>query len=152
MHKKTQRFVPPPELPERDFTITHGDFAGDLADFEVRFVERVLARNPEHVESLMFLGNTYTARGEHERGLEMDLRLLRLRPLDPIAHYNLACSYALLGQVDRAIDALRRSVRLGYADVAHLEQDSDLDNIRNDPRYKEMLDSLRSAHIQGLRP
>ena len=76
-----ERRLPPIRLPERDFSIQRGDFAGDDADFEVRFFERILEAHPDHEDALMFLGNAYTARGEHARGLEMDLRLSK--PLIP---------------------------------------------------------------------
>ena len=39
----------------------------------------------------------------------------------------------------RAIENLRQAIELGYADFAHIAQDSDLVLIRDDPRYKEIM-------------
>jgi len=137
--------IPPIGLPDRDFTVRRGVLAAEGQDFEIQFFEEVLEANPRHVESLMFLGNAYTARGEFERGLEIDLRLLRLRPQDPIVHYNMACSYSLLGQEDAAVSALERAINLGYQDIEHMEQDEDLANVRQTPGYQRLLHGLRSA-------
>jgi predicted RNase H-like HicB family nuclease len=38
-----------------------------------------------------------------------------------------------------AFENLRRSLELGWRNFQHMEQDTDLDSIRADPRYKELL-------------
>ena len=63
-------------------------------------------------------------------------KLTVIRPADPTAYYNLACSYALLSQLDNAFAALDRAVSLGYGDVAHMLKDSDLTSLRKDPRFR----------------
>ena len=137
--------LPPIRLPERDFSIQRGDFAGDGADFEVRFFERILEADPDHVDALMFLGNSYTARGEHARGLEMDLRLSKLLPRNPLVRYNLACSYSLLTRLDDAFDALARAIEFGYADLEHMLQDDDLANMREDARFAGMVEAVEAV-------
>jgi len=79
----------------------------------------------------------------HEKGLEIDVRLSRLLPEDTEVIYNLACSYSLLNQTESAIETLKRSIDLGYNDINHLEHDSDIDNIRNDRRYKTLINDLK---------
>ena len=56
-----------------------------------------------------------------------------------ISAYNVACGYALAGSKDEAIDWLEYSVKAGYNDFDHLRQDSDLDSLRNERRYKKLL-------------
>jgi len=56
-----------------------------------------------------------------------------------ISAYNVACGYALSGSKDEAIDWLEISVKAGYSDFNHLRKDSDLDNLRNEKRYKKLL-------------
>ncbi|HMP01172.1 MAG TPA: hypothetical protein PKD86_02560 [Gemmatales bacterium] len=108
-------------------------------DFEIEFFQAVLERYPEYVDVLRVLGNALTLRGRFAEGLEVDKRLTQLRPQEALAHYNLACSHSLLHQVDAAFAALRRAIELGYDDFAYMERDSDLDNIRSDPRYRKLL-------------
>jgi len=112
-------------------------------DLDVRVCEAVLAVSPENAEALSFLGTVYTRRGEYQRGLDLDLRLVRLRPLSPRVHYNLACSYALLGRPDEAFESLSRSVEYGFGDVDHLEKDEDLNSLHDDPRWLSILEQLR---------
>jgi len=56
-----------------------------------------------------------------------------------ISAYNAACGYALSGQKEEALDWLELSVKSGYADFDHLRQDSDLDGLRGEKRYKKLL-------------
>jgi tetratricopeptide (TPR) repeat protein len=114
-------------------------------DFEINFFRGVLERYPEYVDVLRVLGNSLTRRGRVREGLEIDKHLLRLRPLDALVHYNLACSYALLRQADLAIKALRRALELGYNDFHYLRQDADLDTIRQDPRFRQILNEFETA-------
>ena len=107
-------------------------------DFEISFYEGILMRAPNLVDVLICLGNDYTKRGHYEKGLEVDLRLSRLRSMDPVVFYNLACSYSLLGQTAPAIEALEKALRLGYSDWAYLVRDPDLDNVRKDPRFEQL--------------
>src|SRR5688572_29844621 len=83
-------------------------------DFELEFYDRILERFPNYVDVLRVQGNNLTLKGRFAEGLQIDKRLVRLRPEDPLAHYNLACSYALLKRADHAIKTLRRAIELGY--------------------------------------
>ena len=113
--------------------------ADDLLDFEIRFYEKLLAVYPDFIDVLVPLGDAYTRRGLYEQGLQIDLRLTQLRADDPLSWYNLACSYSLLKRIEESAVALRRSVELGYRDVAHLQHDPDLINFRQSRHYRELL-------------
>ncbi len=123
--------------------------AKEELDFEIEFFEKVLSINPQNVEALRALGTAYTARGSYEEGLSVDLRLVRLRPQDPLVHYNLACSYSLLEQTEQAIASLRRALDLGYEDIEYMRRDPDLANVREDPRFRQLL--VGRTH-RALRP
>ena len=107
--------------------------------YEIAFYEKLLEKNPDYVEALLLLSELYTKTGRHEKGLSADLRLTQLRPADPIVHYNLACSYSLLCRPKEALEALERSISLGYRDVHFLEKDKDLQNLRQEPGYQALL-------------
>jgi len=113
--------------------------------FEMKFCERILARAPSHLPALEVLGHLYTRLGEYDKGLEVDQRIVRLRPERATAHYNLACSLSLTNQVEGALGELALAVRLGYSDLEHLEKDSDLSAVRSDPRYRDFIAMARSA-------
>lgn len=108
-------------------------------DFEIEFFDRVLAKLPDFADVLRAQACNLTAKGRVRDGLLVDRRLVQLRPADPTAHYNLACRYAILKQRDLALATLRRAVELGYRDFRYMDQDRDLDSIRKDPRFRQLL-------------
>lgn len=113
--------------------------AGEDIAFEISFFEDILRDKPNHPDVLAALGDAYTKIGRFEDGLKIDVQLVLLKPDDPIVHYNLACSYSLLRKADLCLDTLQKAVHLGYRDFSFMSRDPDLDFIRSDPRYKELL-------------
>ncbi|MBI1850811.1 MAG: hypothetical protein HYR85_10750 [Planctomycetes bacterium] len=114
-------------------------------DFEIGLYETYLRNRPDAVEALFELGGAYTKRGLYSKGLEMDLRLVRIEPDNATFNYNLACSYSLLQDVDRSLDSLKRAIELGFDEADQLESDADLENVRRDPRFVQLVGSLRRA-------
>jgi Flp pilus assembly protein TadD len=108
-------------------------------DFELDFFGGVLQRSPDYVDVLRVMGHLLTLKGRFHEGLQIDKRLVRLRATDPLAHYNLACSYALLQRSEQAIHTLRKAIELGYRDFRYMREDHDLDSIRHDPRFRQLL-------------
>ena len=108
-------------------------------DFELEFFSAILKRHPDYVDVLRVLGNLLTLKRRYAEGLQIAKRLVQLRPADPLGHYNLACSYALLQRPDQASTILRRAVELGYRDFRYMREDRDLDTIRHDPRFRQLL-------------
>jgi tetratricopeptide (TPR) repeat protein len=108
-------------------------------DFELEFFGRILERHPDFIDVLRVQGNNLTLKGRYAEGLQIDKRLVQLRPEDPLAHYNLACSYALLKRPEQALKILRRAVELGYRDFRYMREDRDLDSIRHDPRFRQLV-------------
>lgn len=112
-------------------------------DIEIGFLEGVVRRDPEYVDALQILGDSYTRRGRFNKGLEVDLRLCRLRPDDALTHYNLACSLALTGEAGQAVDTLHRALDLGYRDFKWMRRDPDLRGLRQHPLYKSIRARIR---------
>ncbi len=111
----------------------------DSIDFDIRFFEGLVAESPDFLDALIALAEAYTKRGFFQKGLETDEKIARLQPQDPITHYNLACSYALLGKLCEALMSIQRALELGYRDLSHMQRDSDLENLKRDPRLRELL-------------
>lgn len=115
----------------------------DDANFEIRFYEGILEKKPCFIEVLAALGDLYTRNGFYRQGMEMDERLYRLRPGDPVILYNLACSYSLLDDKDKAFRAIKQAIHCGYDDFEHLEADKDLDNLRADRRFTRYFERIK---------
>jgi tetratricopeptide (TPR) repeat protein len=108
-------------------------------DFELEFFEKILQRQPDFIDVLRVHGNNLTLKGRYADGLKIDRRLVDLRPSDALAHYNLACSYSLLKKVDPALKALRKAIELGYGDFRYMLEDRDLEAVKNDPRFRQLI-------------
>lgn len=115
---------------------------GEIADqleFEIRFYERLLKEKPDYVDALIPLAHAYTEKGDYEKGLAADLRLAALCPEDATVYYNLACSYSVLKDAGKAMQALETSFRLGYCDFKHMMEDQDLDLLKQNPEFRELV-------------
>lgn len=124
-------------------------------------IEKAIARRPDDTIAL-FLGAAILAElGQADRAREWANRASLLAPDDALGHYNLGCAFALLGEKERAIDFLERGSlnwRTGF--VTWAKNDSDLDSLRNHPRYRELIqreearladaESQSSAGTDGL--
>ena len=58
------------------------------------------------------------------------------------AMYNVACGYALLNDKENALFWLDRSIAVGFDRADLLRVDSDLDPLRSDPRFKEIVQKV----------
>jgi hypothetical protein len=66
-------------------------------------------------------------------------RALAIEPDEPNVQYNVACVYALLGDVERAIDCLEKSITRGWVQREWMEHDPDLEPVRSHPRFQALL-------------
>jgi len=114
-------------------------------EFLVEFLERARLRQGGNAEILAELGSAYTKLGRFAEGLAVDQQLVALAPDNATAHYNLACSWALCGELESALDALEVAVERGYDDAQHLLADDDLQALRAEPRFLELLRKLDST-------
>lgn len=71
---------------------------------------------------------------------QLEVRLLGVEGAS--LRYNLACDYSLAGAASKALDCLEQSVAIGYANAGHMSSDTDLDNLREEPRYKSLIDRI----------
>jgi len=106
-------------------------------DFEIKFYEGVVKKKPDFIDALSALGDLYTKKGEYKKGLAIDEKLSLLRPDDPIVFYNLACSYSLVNETDKAFRSIKCAVKCGYDDFNYMEEDADLSNLHDDSRFQK---------------
>ncbi|HWY37601.1 MAG TPA: transglutaminase domain-containing protein [Bacteroidia bacterium] len=59
-------------------------------------------------------------------------------------YYNFCCLYSLQNNKVQALNCFEKAVQAGYYDYAHILEDTDLENIRKEERYKAQVKWLRS--------
>lgn len=112
--------------------------------FEIQFFESVLKRVPNYIEVIEILGCLYTEIGQIDDGLRMDEMIVKLKPNDPTAYYNLACSLALKGQTTKSLASLEKSIELGYDDLEWLLQDDDITSLHSHAKFKKIVKLLKT--------
>ncbi|HEU4697589.1 MAG TPA: protein kinase [Gemmatimonadales bacterium] len=108
----------------------------------VQVAERHLELNPDDPRALYLAASALMQLGERERATDWAARARALDPEDPGVLYNVACVEALGGKVDEAIADLDRAVANGFGHREWLENDTDLDPLRGDPRFQALLHKL----------
>ncbi|WP_027682998.1 adenylate/guanylate cyclase domain-containing protein [Rhizobium leguminosarum] len=117
------------------------DKARSYARIALKRAEEELRLHPENA-NVACLGATALAfLGVRDMALEWLARALATDPNDINIQYNAACTYALLGEIDRAIDLLEVWMpQVGIEMRLWFKNDSDLDSIRSHPRYSRLVE------------
>lgn len=113
----------------------------ELASMEKAYMETY--QQPKHAQAIelmqaMLVKIDQAANKMHE----MKERKEMINNMKSNLYYNMACSYALLGKKHKAINAFLSAVDYGYKNYQHALTDTDLDNLRNDQRFKNAIASL----------
>jgi adenylate cyclase len=99
-----------------------------------------LARHPEDPRPAYLGAIGLATMGEVDRAHEWANRALAIDPDDILTQYNVACLYALTGELERACDLLERLLpQANHETLEWVKHDSDLDAIRSHPRYQNVL-------------
>jgi tetratricopeptide (TPR) repeat protein len=87
------------------------------------------------------LADTYRQAGRLDEGKAIMEQLIAEKPDRWDVHYNAACLEALAGDTDAALEHLRRAKELDAegASAQYFREDGDLDSLRDDPRFEELL-------------
>ena len=106
----------------------------------IRKAEEELRLHPENANCAC-LGATVLAHlGDNKRASQWLAQALATDPGDLNIQYNAACTYALLGDAERAIDLLEAwAPQVGAEMRLWFRNDSDFDAIRDHPRYLTLL-------------
>ena len=101
-----------------------------------------LESNPDDVRAIYMGSGDLVALGRTEEALTWGERALAIDPRDPGTLYNVACLYSNARRNQKAIDLLEQAIDAGFAQKEWIEHDSDLDPLRNEPRFKALLKRL----------
>jgi adenylate cyclase len=104
--------------------------------------ERHLELNPDDVRALYLGAGALLQLGERHRGLEWLRRARAMDPDDPTVLYNVACGYANAGEKEEALACIEQAIQNGFGHKEWLENDSDLDSLRAEPRFQALLQRL----------
>ena len=119
------------------------ELARALRERGVEIAEKCLEFNPGDTRALYFAANALVFLNQHERSLTLLQRALTLEPDDSMLLYNAGCVYALLGMKLEALNCLERSYKVGLTLRGWYENDSNIDSLRDEPRFIRMLEKMQ---------
>jgi len=102
-------------------------------------IERRLQTTPDDARALCFGSVNLLEAGQTEKGMEWLERAKTSQGDDALNLYNVACVYSNIGEIELALDCLEKSIRKGMAELDWMMNDSDLDNLREHPRFIALL-------------
>lgn len=102
--------------------------------------EKITTQEPDNGMALGYVVVSLCVLGEAERAKDLAKRAMLLDPDNLTMRYNFACGFASLGEVDVALELLGPVFERDAAEtVLWAKVDPDLDEIRDHPRFKEMI-------------
>ena len=117
------------------------------AERTIKLAERELVSNPEDPRPAIAGALALLELGEIDRAKEWATRAEAIEAEDAVALYNLACVASHLKDADRAFNLLERVIQNRRPLWREwIENDSDLDGIRNDPRYSQFIARLHQLY------
>jgi TolB-like protein/Flp pilus assembly protein TadD len=107
--------------------------------------ERHLELNPDDSRALNLVIGGLASLGRADQVREYARRTLEIDGENPDTLYNVACGYALIGDAEAALDCLEHASMRGMAIAGWAENDSDLESLRPLPRFRALIQRLRSG-------
>lgn len=88
--------------------------------------------------------------GRNDEALEWMDKMIESDPEDAGNWYDKACLLSLMGNLEEAVMALSTSFEKGFRCVPHVENDDDLDPIRNRDDFRQLVEKYRQINIDEL--
>jgi len=108
----------------------------------LRDYEQLVRLEPRNARAWYRLAYATHKLGDYDRAISLHLEAADFDAVRREALYNLGCAYALTDQPDKAFAALEEAIREGYSDLGHLQGDSELIALRDDPRFLKLQEML----------
>jgi len=105
-------------------------------------VRKHLDLNPDDSRALYLGAGALIKADEPEEALQWVERAVSIDPHETVVLYNAACIYSLLGKFEVALDHFEKAIESGFASREWIDNDSDLDPIRDHPRFQKALKKL----------
>jgi len=93
---------------------------------------------PDFAKTYINLSAAYLNKKNFKLSLKTLNTLESINPNHPLLHYNFSCYYALLGNILKGIDSLKKAIANGFKNHQIFETDPDIENLRQNPQFNEL--------------
>jgi tetratricopeptide (TPR) repeat protein len=101
---------------------------------------QAISKAPNYAEAYSNRAVGYMLQGKYNKAEEDLMKAKQLNPESASIRYNLASLYSLQNKVDLALDEIDAALSKGFTDYDALRKDPDLDNARNNPEFRKVLE------------
>ena len=108
----------------------------------LQVVNKHLELNPDDARAVNLGAAALCHLGDRDEAVKWASKATVIDPDNPSVLYNVACVYAQLGEIERGIDCLEQSITTGMGQKEWIENDPDLNPLRENPRFQSLLDQL----------
>lgn len=85
----------------------------------------------------------YQGLGQFDKAIEVMDSIIARNEDRAGSYYDAACLYARMGQKQKALEYLGKSLELGYRRFAHIKRDQDMDSIRDLDEFKALIEKYQ---------
>jgi len=115
---------------------------GSDLDFAIDLFKKSYNHPKRHIWSSFHLALLFAEKKDYEKAVLWTDNFLTDYPGLDVAVYNKACFLAQLDRKEESLRTLRKAIDLGFRDRKHIENDSDLNNLKLLPKFIKVLESL----------
>ena len=119
-----------------------GDEAREAYQRALDFTTKYLNLEPDDARSHVLGAGALARLQQSEHAKEWADRAISLAPDDDAILYNAACAFAVIGDQERALDALERAIDAGLEGGDWIPQDPDWERLRDLPRFRALFRRL----------
>lgn len=116
------------------------------AQVDCENVIRIETQHPEEIRDKQMLTYAYIRSGDKANALNTIKYVYEEDP-DAEDEYDLACMYSLMDLKEEALGHFGRALSKGYCDFVHIDNDTDLDNIREIKRFAQLIEEYKAKRL-----
>lgn len=121
---------------------------GELEEELEQELERV--NEAEQAQDAFDRGYDLIVEGKLDESIAANLEAAKFDGLRGVAMYNIGCAWALKGDSDKAFEALDKAVEHGFDSHHQFMNDEDLSSLRDDDRFKGLVEKLNDRTRQSI--
>ena len=155
VHKAIEYYQKAAEIRPEDYqsVLIQMSLMGSLGDLKgarkkaeegLRRAEDFLELNPDENRAWNMGAFALQRLGRGDEAKEWMDTSLRNSPRNSLLTYNAASFYALADETDKSLDYLERAANSGCLNLSWMEQDADLNPVRDNPRFKEIIAQFKA--------
>jgi len=110
----------------------------------------LVTRTPPDGRALYDVGRDLLKYADYDRAARAFVAAAQAGVREGTSLYNAACARALADQRPEALDLLQRALDAGFDDPDHLREDDDLDSLRAEPRFRQIVKDAEELTLDGF--